>query len=614
MLEELEKNYNYAKIGTYTRRSASLVSFFRQDGLQNQPVLYTCAQPGSSEQSVLLDPNLLSADGTTSVEAVSFNRAATKLAYALADGGSDWRTIHVRDVASALDEADVLRWAKFTSIEWTHDDSGFYYNRFAAPPPKDGESEAESMAGAGRLTHANTGMRVYLHRLGTAQEEDELVFEMGGEDDKAMLSLEVVDEGRFLCLVVRKGKFNQIWVRRTADPPPPASAAAEAEDGAAVDAAVRWGFTRLVSNYEAKWELLTTDGSSWLFFTNAGAPRYHIVAIDIEEALAERAQSAAGGVGTDGAAGAGAPLQWRVIVPESEHTLGGGDYAKGGHCVGGHLLLKYMNHVKDELHQYSLDGTFECVVQLPELGVISAITGRKEHTDAFFRFESFLTPPVIYRYTPSTREPPEAVMRTEVHGLDTSGFLIEQKFATSKDGTQARARPLAPAMARAPSLQAQSRVEPGANACCAAAPTAPARCGLALRCRSSSCAPRSCCSTGRARPPSSATAASTSSRRSLSTRSTSRCSSCSRGSRSRAPSGRAPPRGRACSSPCAACGLSQTSAAAVSTGATGTRRARSSASRTRLTTSSRAQSSSFGSSTPARASCSSMALPTAGCS
>ncbi|KAG8465712.1 hypothetical protein KFE25_003019 [Diacronema lutheri] len=413
VLEELQANYDYAKVSSFARHSASLLSFWRKDGLQQHAVLYTCAEPGGAE-SVLLDPNVLSSDGSMSVASVSFSNSAHKLAYALADGGSDWRTLRVRDVASVLDDADEIRWAKFTSIEWAHDDSGFYYGRFAAPA-----GDAAPMEGAGRSTGTNTSMGIYLHALGSAQSDDKLVFEMAREDDKAMPSLEVVDKGRYLCVTIRKGKFNQVWVRRTADAPP-----SPPHDDAAADAAARWGFARVVADYEAKWELVTTHGGEWLFFTNCGAPRYHIVAVDIEAAISRARETAPG------------PPAYRVVVAESEHTLGGGDYAKGGHRVGDKLLLKYMNHVKDELHQHALNGSFECVVPLPELGVVSDVCSREEDSEVYFRFESFLTPPVIYRYSPQTREPPEPVLATKIAGLDTSEFMIEQLFATSKDGTR----------------------------------------------------------------------------------------------------------------------------------------------------------------------------------
>jgi prolyl oligopeptidase len=124
-----------------------------------------------------------------------------------------------------------------------------------------------------------------------------------------------------------------------------------------------------------------------------------------------------------------------VVVPESEATLGGGDYAAGGHCVDGRLILKCMHLVRDELRVHELSGRLLCTIPLPELGVVSNVSGRRAHTDCFFRFESFLTPPVVYRYVPASRQL-EVVMRTEVPGLNTSDLMIEQQFATSKDGTQ----------------------------------------------------------------------------------------------------------------------------------------------------------------------------------
>ncbi|KAG8461434.1 hypothetical protein KFE25_010621 [Diacronema lutheri] len=199
-----------------------------------------------------------------------------------------------------------------------------------------------------------------------------------------MPSLEVVDKGRYLCVTIRKANSTKCGCAARPDAPP-----SPPHDDAAADAAARWGFARVVADYEAK------------------------------------ARETAPG-----------PPAYRVVVAESEHTLGGGDYAKGGHRVGDKLLLKYMNHVKDELHQHALNGSFECVVPLPELGVVSDVCSREEDSEVYFRFESFLTPPVIYRYSPQTREPPEPVLATKIAGLDTSEFMIEQLFATSKDGTR----------------------------------------------------------------------------------------------------------------------------------------------------------------------------------
>jgi prolyl oligopeptidase len=401
VLAQLRANYDYPKIGTAWRVSDSLFAFYKKEGLQNQSVLYTCREIGG-EPTALLDPNQLSADGTTSLGSVSFSRDASKLAYSISDGGSDWRTIRVRDVATGRDDPDSVRWCKFTGIEWAYDGSGFFYNRFA--PPAAEREAAVSDAAAGRHTALNTCMQTCFHRLGSAQDADELVFELP-EDDKAMFDLSVVGEGAFLALSVRKGKFNQLWWRDAALPPPPSPPA----DAPAADSAARWGFTKLIADYESKWELITTSGREWILFTNCGAPKYRIVGIHLDEP---------------------APASWRTVVAESEHTLGGGDYAAGGHCVDGKLILKYMNHVKDELHQFALDGTFECTLPLPSLGVVSSVSGRREDRDCFYQFESFLTPPVVYRYTPATRLA-EVVMTTEVPGLDTSGFEIEQVFVPS---------------------------------------------------------------------------------------------------------------------------------------------------------------------------------------
>lgn len=418
ILEQLRANYDYPKIGSYERvgrAGTELIAYWKKEGLQNQPVLYT-AESERAPLSILLDPNLLSDDGTTSVGAHAFSRDATKLAYALSTAGSDWRTIYVRDVASAMDERDALRWCKFTSIEWAHDGSGFFYNRFPAPAGDAGDAAAAAEPAAA-ATRPTTGMQLAFHRLGAPQRDDVVVFACA-DGDKLLFSAELTRDGACLVLLIRRGKFNQVWYREMglggvpSAPPEPAEEGAPSGADPVAALALAWGFKPLIDNFDAKWELVTTDGPVWTFFTNQGAPRYHIVAIDVRRPL---------------------PAEWRVVVPESEHTLGGGDYARGGHCVDERLILKYMNDAKDELHQYTLDGTFERAIPLPGPGVVSGISGEREHSDLHFRFESFLTPPMVLRYVPATGELVRA-LETTVSGLDTSDFEVEQRFVTSKDG------------------------------------------------------------------------------------------------------------------------------------------------------------------------------------
>ncbi|MEL6110923.1 MAG: S9 family peptidase, partial [Planctomycetota bacterium] len=190
MRARLEKLWNYERYGL-PRRRGDRYFYTHNDGLQDQSILYK-ADGLDADRDVLIDPNTLSEDGTVALAGTATTDDGTLIAYAIADGGSDWRTWRVRDVASGKDTEDVVRWVKFSSVAWVPDNRGFFYSRYSEP-----------VEGA-ELTGTNENQRMYFHTLGTDQSEDELIIETP-EHPKWGFSPSVTDDGRYLVVGNWKG-------------------------------------------------------------------------------------------------------------------------------------------------------------------------------------------------------------------------------------------------------------------------------------------------------------------------------------------------------------------------------------------------------------------------
>ena len=235
----------------------------RNSGLQDQPVLWVMEEPGS-EGRVLLDPNVLSSDGTVAVTGIEVSEDGSKVAYATSAGGSDWKIWRVREVATASDLDDVIEWSKFSPVAWRKDGSGFYYA--AMEPPREGAEYLDES----RLE------RIFFHRLGAGQADDELVFATPDQIEW-LLAPAVTDDGRFLVISIHRGTFPEAQVH-----------VLDLEDPEA-------GFRALVADFASKAVVLTNVGTTFFLLTDDGADLQRIVAVDLD-----RPERAA----------------WREVVPE----------------------------------------------------------------------------------------------------------------------------------------------------------------------------------------------------------------------------------------------------------------------------------------------------------
>jgi prolyl oligopeptidase len=349
--------------------------FFKNDGLQNQSVLYV-ADALDAAPRVLLDPNKLSKDGTVALSGVAVSEDGKHFAYGLSDAGSDWVTWHVRDVETGVDTSDRLRWVKFSGAVWSKDGKGFYYGRYAEPAP--GEE----------FQQANYYQKLYYHRLGDPQEKDALVYERS--DQKGWrFGASVTEDGKYLLLYVRESTANRnrLFYRELSTPDAPV---------------VEW-----LDKEDAAYHVIGNDGPIFYVQTNRDAPREKVVAMDLRDSD---------------------PAKWRTILPESEDTL------QGVSLFGNLLIANYLQNAHTVIKVYDLDGRFVRGIDLPGIGSAGGFGGKRIDAETFYSFTSFTTPTTIYRYDiPTGRS--EAYRKAKVD-FDPDDYVTRQVFYTSKDGTR----------------------------------------------------------------------------------------------------------------------------------------------------------------------------------
>ncbi|GMN12814.1 prolyl oligopeptidase family protein [Altererythrobacter sp. MTPC7] len=348
--------------------------YTRNDGLQNQSVLYV-REGLDGEARVLIDPNEWSEDDATALGGWEPSPDGTKLLYAIQDGGSDWRTVHVLDVAEGVTIGDPVEWVKFSALDWAKDGSGYYYSRF----PATGEGET--------FQALNTDHKVYFHRLGTAQAQDELVYETPDQPELNHIA-QVSDDGRYVVVTSSSGTDDRYEVtlidRQDADAEP----------------------RTIVPGFEHSYSYVGNTGSTFFFTTNDGAPLEKVVKTDIAAATPE----------------------WTTVLPEAEETLGGVS------LVGGKLVASYLRDAKSQIDIFDLDGNPLREVALPGIGSAGGFGGDTDADETFYYFTSYNQPAAIYRYDMETgASTPWA--QPEV-AFDPDAFVVEQQFYESKDGTR----------------------------------------------------------------------------------------------------------------------------------------------------------------------------------
>jgi prolyl oligopeptidase len=371
----LKAIWNYERWTPPARRGGRWF-YTHNDGLQNQNVLLVTGDPDRSARS-LLDPNTLSADGTVALKGTDVTDDGRLLVYGLSEAGSDWEVVHVRDIDSGRDLPDEIHWAKFTDPSWMHDGSGFFYAAYDPPPGND------------PLKSVNEYQKLYLHRLGTPQSQDRLVYTRKDAPDWGVDG-HVTDDGHYLVLTAQKGteaKNTLLWqdLRRSGAP-----------------------ISAIVAEPRALFEVIGNRSDMFYVRTDEGAARYRIVAISLRNPQ---------------------PDHWKTIVPEAPDTL------VGATLVGAQLIARYLQDAHSRIRRFDLSGKPLGDVRLPSIGTAGGFAGRAKDRVTYFSFDSYTSPPAIYRLDLANGHV-QLWRRASLTGFDPDAYETRQVFGTSKDGTR----------------------------------------------------------------------------------------------------------------------------------------------------------------------------------
>jgi len=365
--------WNYERHGV-PRREGERWFYERNDGLQNQPVWYVTESLDAPGRA-LLDPNTLSQDGTRSVGDATPSPGGALFAYSVAEAGSDWETVHVRDVESGTDLEDRVDWVKFSNTAWSSDGGGFYYSTFA-------QRDTRSTA---RLE----GQELRYHRLGTPQAEDRLVCARPDEPEWGF-SAEVSDDGTLLAIRVTRGTDprTQLFVQDLVRP----------------NARV----IELVTGFDAEFEFVEKSGRTLYVKTDLDAPLKRIVAIDLARPAREH---------------------WREVVPERP-----GRTLVAALLAGGQLVCSYLEDAHSTLDVVAPEDGARRAVELPGLCTLGAFAGRPRERELRFAWSSFTQPACIERLDLETLARRRwTAPRT---AFDPARYVTTLEFAASRDGTR----------------------------------------------------------------------------------------------------------------------------------------------------------------------------------
>jgi len=369
--DRLEKIWNYPKY-TSPFKVAGHYYFYKNDGLQNQYVLYT-QKNLDSKPEILLDPNLLSEDGTVALSGTYFSNDGKYMGYSISKGGSDWQEFFIMNLKTRETLNDHLEWIKTSGMCWVGE--GFYYNRF--PEPREGEE----------LSSSNENSKVYYHKLGTPQRSDIVIFE-DQNNPKIFNRVDVTEDERFVVIARTKGTHGQaIKVMDLKSKSPE--------------------FIDIITDYDDEHNIVSNIDGKLLTTTTRKAPNKKLVLIDPQEPAEDN---------------------WETIIAESKNVLRSVSY------TGGKLLVNYLQDAASHIFIYDINGKLEKEIEPPALGTISGFGGRKNDTEVFYTFTSFTYPPTIYRV--ELEDGKSTVFRESEVDFNSEEYITKQIFYTSKDGTK----------------------------------------------------------------------------------------------------------------------------------------------------------------------------------
>ena len=366
--DRLTALYDYPKEGA-PERHGDYYYYFLNDGLQNQSALWR-KRSLTAQGELFLDPNTLSADGTTALVDVSFSDDGRWCAYAAAEAGSDWVRIHVVDTATGQLTQDVIEWVKFSGATWAPDSEGFYYSAYDAPK-------------ANVYSSKNECQKVYYHRLGTAQADDILIY---GDPEHPLryFSGWESDDGRWLFVLASEGTSGSEVLFRPADKEEP--------------------FRTLLAGFANDYAPVECRDDKLYVVTNDSAANYRLARIDLLE-----------------------PRGLETVIAEHPDDL-----LEAVAPGGGYLWVKYLRNAQNKIYKYDYEGNRQADVPLPAIGSVPSFGCKDREQEIFFSLNTFTAPPTVYRYDIPTGR--TTCYHTPQVAYDAAQYTTEQLFFESSDG------------------------------------------------------------------------------------------------------------------------------------------------------------------------------------
>ncbi len=351
------------------------VYFYKNDGLQNQSVLYVKKNIYDSDSiaSVVIDPNTFSNDGTESLGGIYFSNDNKYLGYSVQKSGSDWREFYIQDLSTGSNLKDHIKWVKFSGMSWSGD--GFFYTTF--PKPNEGEE----------LSKVNENSKVYYHKIGSKQIEDKLIF-YDPANPKISPYASTTSDGRFLIIYRSKGTYGQSLMVKDLDKP----------DSDLIN---------LVDDYTSETNIIDHINGKLIAITDRNAPKRTVVLIDPNNPKESN---------------------WVTLIPENNDVL------TSVNLLNGNLIAHYMVDVISQWRMFDIEGNKIKDISLPGPGISSGFGGDNEQNFTWYRFESLVHPPTIYIYDLNSHS--SKIYYDSKANFNKDKYILKQDFYISKDGTK----------------------------------------------------------------------------------------------------------------------------------------------------------------------------------
>ncbi len=368
--ERLTALWNFDKMSTPFKKGKLFFSF-RNNGLQNQSVF--CSQTSLLDNPVVvLDPNTLSDDGTTSLSGMDISKDGNYLAYGISKAGSDWVEIHVKDIVSKKDLPDVIKWVKFSGIAWKG--NGFYYSRYDEP--------SNNKA----FTQKNEFHKVYYHTLGKSQAEDELIYEDKAHPDRNFSAQVTHDENYLIIYGSETTSGQSLMVKDLSQS--------------------QNKFIPIVSNFDNEYGVMENIGNQFYVYTNYKAPRYKLVKVSLNNPSQDN---------------------WEDVLPQKDDLLEGVSFC------GNKLISNYLVNVSSKLYLHNMSGKVEKEIALPGICKVNGVNSSREENFALYSVVSFTSPEEIYFY--DARAGVSRRIFKPNSTFQSNQYETKQVFYKSKDGT-----------------------------------------------------------------------------------------------------------------------------------------------------------------------------------